>query len=61
MNLELRGDDIVDSIERDGVYEVPNSSLMLTDRKLLKIKGNKLPIFAEPSIVFLAYVIDSRI
>lgn len=34
---------------------------MITIRRLLNIKKNKVPLFIEPSVLFLTYVIDLRI
>jgi hypothetical protein len=55
------GENIVDCIKENGVYEVQKDSLMITIQRLLNIKKNKVPFFIEPSVLFLAYVIDQRI
>jgi hypothetical protein len=49
------------ALKKNGVYEVQKDSLMITIRRLLNIKKNKVPLFIEPSVLFLAYVIDLRI
>ena len=54
------GENILDCIETDGVYEVQKDSLMITIRRVLKITKNKVPFFIEPSVLFLAYVINLK-
>jgi len=55
------GDNIMDCIEINGVYEIQKESLMVTIRRILNIKNNKVPLFIEPPVLFLAYVLDRNL
>jgi len=55
------GDNIVTCFDVDGIYEVQKDSLIITIRRILKIKKNKTPLFIEPAVLFLAYMVDRQV
>lgn len=55
------GDNIVTCFDIDGIYEVQKDSLIITIRRILKIKKNKTPLFIEPAVLFLAYMVDRQV
>lgn len=54
----LRGGDILECVEETGIYEVEDPALMLTIRKVLKLSQTDGPIFVEPAVLFLSYLVN---
>lgn len=58
---QIRGGDIDDCVEIEGVYEIQDPSLKLTIRKVLQVGIENLPLFVETPVVILSHLINKRI
>ena len=54
----VRGGDILECVEETGIYEVEDPTLMFTIRKVLKLGQTDGPIFIEPAVLVLSYVVS---
>lgn len=48
-------------VDGNAVYEIEDPSLILTLGKILKIKGDRLPLFVEAPLLILAHLINGEI